>query len=91
MRTFVFVAVIAALAIARPAHAAITPPPPGPCANLPHPVYLQVGDTQLNLMKRLGRALRDNTNNRIRKITPAGVKAFEDYVKNLQSYLSVKK
>ena len=25
------------------------------------------------------------------KITPAGVKAFEDYVKNLQSYLSIKK
>ena len=24
-------------------------------------------------------------------ITPAGVKAFEDYVKNLQSYLSIKK
>lgn len=32
-----------------------------PCANLPNPVYLQVGDTQVNLMKRLGRALRDNT------------------------------
>src|SRR5262249_52480829 len=33
----------------------------GPCTSLPNPVYLQVGDTQLNLMKRLGRALRDNT------------------------------
>lgn len=32
-----------------------------PCTDLPNPVYLQVGDTQLNLMKRLGRALRDNT------------------------------
>jgi hypothetical protein len=31
------------------------------CASLPNPIYLQVGDTQLNLMKRLGRALRDNT------------------------------
>jgi hypothetical protein len=32
------------------------------CDTLPPPiVYLQVGDTQLNLMKRLGRALRDNT------------------------------
>ena len=30
------------------------------CDTLPNPVYLQVGDTQLNLMKRLGRALRDN-------------------------------
>ncbi|MBC7977812.1 MAG: hypothetical protein H7138_22765 [Myxococcales bacterium] len=27
---------------------------------MPNPVYLQVGDTQQNLMKRLGRALRDN-------------------------------
>ncbi|HEY5937221.1 MAG TPA: hypothetical protein VIU61_21375 [Kofleriaceae bacterium] len=36
-----------------------------PCANLPNPVYLQVGDTQLNVMKRLGRALRDNTPNPI--------------------------
>src|SRR5690348_12418622 len=32
-----------------------------PCTDLPNPVYLQVGDTQTNLMKRLGRALRDNT------------------------------
>jgi hypothetical protein len=31
-----------------------------PCTDLPNPVYLQVGDTQTNLMKRLGRALRDN-------------------------------
>ena len=45
-----------ALAIALPhrAHAAT-------CDTLPNPIYLQVGDTQLNLMKRLGRALRDNT------------------------------
>ncbi|HVV83309.1 MAG TPA: hypothetical protein VHE35_09530 [Kofleriaceae bacterium] len=32
-----------------------------PCDQLPNPIYLQVGDTQANLMKRLGRALRDNT------------------------------
>lgn len=32
-----------------------------PCDRLPNPIYLQVGDTQTNLMKRLGRALRDNT------------------------------
>jgi hypothetical protein len=31
------------------------------CADLPNPIYLQVGDTQLNLMKALGRKLRDNT------------------------------
>lgn len=33
----------------------------GPCATLPNPIYMQVGDTQLNLIKRLGRALRNNT------------------------------
>ncbi len=33
-----------------------------PCTNLPGPiVYAQVGDTQTNLVKRLARALRDNT------------------------------
>jgi hypothetical protein len=42
------------LALAHAAEAA-------PCDTLPNPIYLQVGDTQLNLMKRLGRALRDNT------------------------------
>lgn len=36
-----------------------------PCDTLPNPVYLQVGDTQANLMKRLGRALRNNTSNPI--------------------------
>lgn len=43
-----------ALAIPREAGAA-------PCDQLPNPVYLQVGDTQVNLLKRVGRALRDNT------------------------------
>ncbi|HUJ57413.1 MAG TPA: hypothetical protein VLX92_02940 [Kofleriaceae bacterium] len=46
--------VIAALSLATPARAAT-------CDTLPNPIYLQVGDTQTNLMKRLGRALRDNT------------------------------
>ncbi|MGE0547815.1 MAG: hypothetical protein AB7O24_15810 [Kofleriaceae bacterium] len=31
------------------------------CENLPNPIYLQIGDTQTNLVKRLGRKLRDNT------------------------------
>ena len=31
------------------------------CDTLPNPIYLEVGDTQLNLMKQLGRALRNNT------------------------------
>ncbi|MEO8703187.1 MAG: hypothetical protein ABI867_24285 [Kofleriaceae bacterium] len=47
-----------AIAIPHPADAA-------PCTDLPNPVYLQVGDTQVNLMKRLARALRDNTANPI--------------------------
>ncbi len=33
------------------------------CSTLQNPVYLQVGDTQLNLMKSLGRKLRDNAGN----------------------------
>jgi len=45
-----------ALAIAVPHRAGAAP-----CDTLTNPIYLQVGDTQLNLMKRLGRALRDNT------------------------------
>jgi hypothetical protein len=32
-----------------------------PCSGLTNPIYVQAGDTQLNLLKRLGRALRDNT------------------------------
>ena len=48
---------VAGLALASAnAHAAIPN-----CADLPNPIYLQVGDTQLNLMKALGRKLRDNT------------------------------
>jgi hypothetical protein len=42
------------LAMPRPAAAA-------PCDQLTNPIYLQVGDTQVNLMKRMARALRDNT------------------------------
>src|SRR5690349_10807900 len=30
------------------------------CSTLPNPIYLQVGDTQTNLMKSLVRALRDH-------------------------------
>jgi hypothetical protein len=51
MRTLL---VLCALAVPRLVDAA-------PCSDLPNPIYLQVGDTQNNLMKRLGRALRDNT------------------------------
>ena len=31
------------------------------CSTLTNPIYLQVGDTQVNLMRSLGRKLRDNT------------------------------
>ena len=43
-------------ALAASAEAANTP-----CASLPNPIYVQAGDTQVNLLNRLGRALRDNT------------------------------
>ncbi|HLL24338.1 MAG TPA: hypothetical protein VK427_19540, partial [Kofleriaceae bacterium] len=59
MRTLLSIAIV--LAMARTAQAV-------PCDQVPgltNPVYLQVGDTQANLMKRLGRALRDNTGNRL--------------------------
>jgi hypothetical protein len=51
MRTLLL---LCALAVPRVALAAT-------CDTLTNPIYLQVGDTQNNLMKRLGRALRDNT------------------------------
>jgi hypothetical protein len=51
MRTLLL---LCALAVPRVVEAAT-------CDTLPNPIYLQVGDTQNNLMKRLGRALRDNT------------------------------
>jgi hypothetical protein len=58
----VFRAVVAFMFVARIASAQ-TPPP---CATtLTNPVYMQVGDTQVNLMNRLGRALRDNTGHEI--------------------------
>src|SRR5215510_11008990 len=52
-------AFLIALVIAVPQSAGAQAPPPQ-CSTLTNPIYLQVGDTQQNLMKRLGRALRDN-------------------------------
>lgn len=37
-------------------------PPTGPCSALPNPVYIESGDTQQNLLKDLGRKLRDSAN-----------------------------
>lgn len=51
---------------------------------------------QINKLKEAGyievvKQFRDNYPQTICKITPAGILAFEEYVKNLQSYLGVKK
>jgi Predicted transcriptional regulators len=51
---------------------------------------------QINKLKEAGyieviKQFRDNYPQTICRITPAGVAAFEEYVKNLQSYLGVKK
>ena len=51
---------------------------------------------QIQKLKEAGyidvmKQFKDNYPQTTCKITPLGIKAFEDYVKNLQSYLSVKK
>lgn len=51
---------------------------------------------QINKLKEAGyieviKQFKDNYPQTTCKITPVGVKAFEEYVKNLQSYLGVNK
>ena len=51
---------------------------------------------QINKLKDAGyidvmKQFKDNYPQTVCKITPAGIKAFELYVKNLQSYLTIKK
>ncbi len=51
---------------------------------------------QINKLKEAGyidvsKAFKDNYPQTICKITPLGVTAFEQYVKDLQSYLNIKK
>jgi hypothetical protein len=51
---------------------------------------------QINKLKEAGyvevtKQFKDNYPQTICKITAKGIKAFEDYVKNIQSYLSIKK
>jgi DNA-binding transcriptional ArsR family regulator len=51
---------------------------------------------QIQKLKEAGyidvqKQFKDNYPQTTCKVTPAGVKAFEEYVKNLQSYLSIKK
>lgn len=64
MRRLVLVLIALAVAIPR-AEAACPLTGPCDCDQLDNPVFLQVGDTQVNLLKRLGRALRDNVDNPI--------------------------
>ncbi|MBS1916168.1 MAG: transcriptional regulator [Bacteroidetes bacterium] len=51
---------------------------------------------QINKLKDAGyidviKQFKDNYPQTICKITPLGIKSFEEYVKNLQAYLGVKK
>ena len=51
---------------------------------------------QINKLKEAGyidviKSFKDNYPQTICKITPLGVQAFEEYVKDLQSYLNIKK
>jgi len=51
---------------------------------------------QINKLKEAGyidvsKTFKDNYPQTICKITPLGVQAFEEYVKDLQSYLNIKK
>jgi DNA-binding transcriptional ArsR family regulator len=51
---------------------------------------------QINKLREAGyidviKQFKDNYPQTICKITPLGIKAFEEYVKNLQTYLSIKK
>jgi hypothetical protein len=55
--------VLLAAALAIPTEASACPAVIPTCDSLSNPIFLQVGDTQLNLMKALGRKLRDNSGN----------------------------
>lgn len=51
---------------------------------------------QINKLKEAGyidvsKTFKDNYPQTICKITPEGIQAFEEYVKDLQSYLNIKK
>jgi hypothetical protein len=51
---------------------------------------------QINKLKEAGyidvaKAFKDNYPQTVCKITPLGVQAFEEYVRDLQSYLNIKK
>ena len=51
---------------------------------------------QINKLKEAGyidvlKSFKDNYPQTVCRITPEGIKAFEEYVKDLQSYLNIKK
>jgi DNA-binding MarR family transcriptional regulator len=51
---------------------------------------------QINKLKEVGyidvtKSFKDNYPQTICKITPQGIQAFEEYVRDLQSYLNIKK
>ncbi|HWB94530.1 MAG TPA: transcriptional regulator [Puia sp.] len=51
---------------------------------------------QINKLKEAGyidvtKTFKDNYPQTVCKITPEGIKAFEEYVRDLQSYLNIKK
>ncbi len=51
---------------------------------------------QINKLKEVGyidvtKSFKDNYPQTICKITPLGIQAFEEYVRDLQSYLNIKK
>ena len=58
MRSLFILALFASTAYAAEPQCPATPPQ---CSALTNPVYIQAGDTQENLLKRLGRALRDES------------------------------
>jgi len=59
MQLFVRLGLMIGLVVVTRSASAACPAAPT-CASLDNPIYLQVGDTQVNLMKALGRKLRDN-------------------------------
>ena len=58
MKSQLSIVIAMGIAIAAAGSAHATPPA---CDTLPNPIYIQMGSTQVDLMKRVGRALRDST------------------------------
>lgn len=65
MKQRLSLSVLAAIAMVVSLHGRASAQAVPTCASLNNVVYLQVGDTQENLMKRLGQALRNNTGHEV--------------------------